>query len=108
MGVQGIAEAWRTHQTGNVPRGVIHMQELVDQSEVADYAELARLAHVSRPRITQIMNLTLLAPDIQEAILFLPATDGGCGAIGERQVRRVCAVAGWRKQRRRWGEMVGS
>ena len=53
------------------------MQELVDEGEVADYADLARLARVSRTRITQIMNLPLLAPDIQEGILFLPATDGG-------------------------------
>lgn len=29
---------------------------------VHDYAELARLGHVSRARITQIMDLTLLAP----------------------------------------------
>ena len=99
---------------GSVPRVsrlmalAIRMQELVDNGEVADCAELARLAQVSRPRISQIMNLTLLAPDIQEALLFLPANAGGCGGIGERAVRRVCAVPDWRKQRRMWGEMVGS
>ena len=85
----------------------IRMQELVDAGEVADYAELARLAHVSRTRISQIMSLTLLAPDIQEAILFLPCTDGGCGAVGERRARSICAVADWRNQRRMLGEMVG-
>ena len=78
----------------------IHTQELVDTGEVAGYPELARLAHISRPRITQILNLTLLAPDIQEAILFLPCTDGGRGAIGERRVRPICAVLDWRRQRR--------
>ena len=31
-------------------------------------ADLARLGHVTRARITQIMNLLMLAPDIQEAI----------------------------------------
>jgi len=36
---------------------------------------LARLAHVSRARVTQIMDLLILAPDIQEAILFLPRTE---------------------------------
>ena len=80
----------------------IHMQELVDRGQVADYAELARLAHVSRPRITQIMSLTLLAPDIQEAILFLLGTDGGRGAVGEREVRRLCGAADWQKQRKMW------
>jgi len=86
----------------------IHMQELVDRGEVTDYAELARLAHVSRPRITQIMNLTLLAPDIQEAIPFLPHTDGRRAQIGDRQIRPICAAFDWGKQRRVWGEMVGS
>ena len=86
----------------------IRMQELVDEGEVTDYAELARLAHVSRARITQIMNLLLLAPDIQEAILFLPPTDGRRSSIRERTLRPICAVIEWRKQRRMWSELVGS
>jgi len=61
----------------------IHTRALVDRGEVADYAELARLAHVSRPRITQIMDLTLLAPDVQEAILFLPVIDGKGRGVGD-------------------------
>jgi len=40
-------------------------------SEVADHADLARLAQVSRARITQITDLLLLASDVQKAILFL-------------------------------------
>ena len=85
----------------------IRMQDLVDMGEVADHTELARLAHVSRDRISQIMSL-LLAPDILEAVFFLPPTDGGRGAVGERAVRRICAVLDWRGQRRVWGEMDGS
>ena len=45
------------------------------------------------------MNLLLLAPNIQEAILFLPATDGRRAPIGERTLRRICTVPDWRKQR---------
>jgi len=75
---------------------------------VADYAELARLAHVSRARISQIMNLLLLAPDIQQAILFLPRTDGPHAPIRERHVRPICAVLDWRKQRGVWGGLAGS
>jgi len=81
---------------------------LASLSVAADYADLARLAHVSRARISQIMNLTRLAPDIQEAILFLPPTDGGRSAARERQVRPICAVSDWRKQRGVWGDVVGS
>lgn len=83
----------------------IRMQKLVDEGEVADYADLARLAHVSRARITQIMNLLHLAPDIQEDILFLPATDGGRAPIRERMVRPIAAVPDWRKQRKMWSEL---
>ncbi|MFT3883624.1 MAG: hypothetical protein QM703_28745 [Gemmatales bacterium] len=49
-----------------------HLERLLVTGMVKDYAELARLGQVSRARITQIMNLLLLAPDIYEEILFLP------------------------------------
>lgn len=55
---------------GRVPRVAklmalaIRFQGFLNEGAVEDYAELARLAHVSRARISQIMNLLLLAPDI--------------------------------------------
>ena len=54
------------------------------------------------------MSLTLLAPDIQEALLCLPATDGGCGAVSEHVVGGICAVADWREQRRMWHPLLCS
>ena len=75
-------------------------------TEAADYAELARLAHVSRARITQIMNLTLLAPDIQEAILFLPRANGGKASIRERHIRPISAVADRHRRGRVWDGLV--
>jgi len=84
----------------------IRMQDLVDTGEVADYADLARLAHVSRARITHIMNLLLLAPDIQEAILFLSPIDGCRAAVRERNSRPICAVLDWRKQRRAYFRQI--
>ncbi len=97
---------------GSVPRVsrvmalAIHMADLHRQGEVADYAELARLALVTRARMTQIMSLVLLAPDIQEEILFLPRSDGGRGSIQEKAVRPIAAVPDWRKQRVRWRQLV--
>jgi len=96
---------------GKVPRVsrlmalAIHMEKLVSDGEVADYADLARLAHVSRARITQIMNMLHLAPDIQEEILFLPRTNGGRAPIREHMVRPITTVLDWRKQRRLWNEL---
>jgi len=86
----------------------IHMQELVDRGEVADYADLARLAHVTRSRITQIMKLLHLAPDIQEKLLLLPRSDAGRPTIHERMVRPIAAIHDWRKQRRMWDDMKKS
>src|SRR6516162_3205416 len=68
---------------GRVPRvarllALAHRFEgLIRAGAVADYAEIAHLGHVSRARVTQIMDLLLLAPDIQDAILFLPPTENG-------------------------------
>lgn len=94
---------------GRVPRVsrlmalAIHMDELIQRGEVTDYAELARLAHVTRARVTQIMNLLHLAPDIQGNILALPRSRGGRDPIGEKMIRPITAVPDWRKQRKIWG-----
>jgi hypothetical protein len=77
-------------------------EELIRDGEVRDYADLARLGHVTRARVSQIMDLSLLAPNIQEAILFLPATERGRESITERDLRPIAALADWNKQRRTW------
>ncbi|GIW56744.1 MAG: hypothetical protein KatS3mg082_3148 [Nitrospiraceae bacterium] len=64
-----------------------------------DYADLARLGFVTRARVTQIMNLCLLAPDIQEEILLGFA--GECR--GEAVLRRILRFTFWPDQRTRWG-----
>jgi hypothetical protein len=46
----------------------IRFEQLNVAGEVRNYAELARLAQVNRARITQIMNLLLLALDVQQRI----------------------------------------
>jgi hypothetical protein len=69
---------------------------------VADYATLARLGHVSRARISQILNLRALAPDIQEALLDLPAVGRGRDPICLRHLQPVAALLDWHQQRRLW------
>jgi len=80
----------------------IRFDELIQNGEVTDYAELARLGHVSRARVTQIMNLLMLAPDIQEAILHLPRVTGGRDSIHLHQLQPIALVPDWRKQRKLW------
>ena len=83
----------------------IKFQQLIDDGVVADQAELARLGHVTRARLSQIMNLLNLAPDIQESILFLPLTEEGRDAVGERDVRPIVGEVDWGRQRRMWAAL---
>ena len=105
---QGEAPVPTPRLPGRVPRVsrfmalAIRFDQLIRAGEVADYAELARFAHVTRARITQIMNLLMLAPDIQEAILFLPRVERGRDPIHLRQLQPITLVPDWRKQRILW------
>ena len=74
----------------------IRFEGLLRNRTIRDYAELARLGRVSRARMTQIMRLLNLAPDIQEQILFLPLVQG----LNERNLRAIVSRVDWHDQRR--------
>jgi hypothetical protein len=77
----------------------IKIEDMVARGELRDYADVARLGHVTRARLTQIMNLLNLAPDIQGQIL-IPVE--GLALPAERQLRHVASCVEWAKQRRLW------
>lgn len=97
-----------TDSIGRVPRVsklmalAIRFDQLLRDGVVADQSELARLAHVTQPRMTQIMNLLHLAPDIQEEILHLPPVRAGRDIVTERDVRCIVCKPKWEEQRRGW------
>ena len=66
----------------------LQFQEMIDRGEIRRHADLARLGCVSRERISQMMVLTWLAPDIQEAILRLPQMPGGRFPVSEGTLRK--------------------
>src|SRR5450432_2573715 len=72
----------------------IKFQDMIDRGEVPDYADLARLGYVTRARMTQIMNLLNLAPDLQEQLIFSATT------VEERRLRNVVKLVEWREQRK--------
>lgn len=80
----------------------IRFDQLLSNGVIANQSELARLAHVTQPRMTQIMNLLNLAPDIQEEILFLPGVAKGRDRITEKELRNLVSIPSWRKQRGEW------
>lgn len=98
---------------GRVPRVsrlmalAIKFDRLLATGAVRDQAELAELGHVTRARVTQIMNLLHLAPDIQDEILHLPPTVGGSDPIAERHVRPFTTEMDWSRQRPMWNYCRG-
>jgi len=84
----------------------IRLDHLIRSGQVTNQAELARVGHVTRARLTQIMDLNLLAPDIQEEILLLPSGDGCPKQALERDLQRVAANLNWTKQRELWRALL--
>jgi hypothetical protein len=80
----------------------LRCERLVADGRVTGYGELARLGHISRARVSQMMALLNLAPDLQERVLFLPATARGRDRVRLRDLLPIAAQVDWRVQRRRW------
>jgi hypothetical protein len=80
---------------------------LICAGKLRDLADAARACGVSRARMTQIMGLMLLAPEIQEAILDLPPTIVGRDSITETMLRPIVAECMWDDQRRLWSRIGG-
>jgi hypothetical protein len=81
------------------------VEGLVRSGTVASYAMAAKLGHVSQARMSQILGLMNLAPDLQEHLLFLQRPARGRQALTLRQVLHVAAALDWHKQRRRWRKL---
>lgn len=96
---------------GRVPRIArlmalaIRCARLIQDATVANQSELARFGQITTSRMTQIMSLLNLAPDLQEQVLFLPRTERGRDAVKETDVRPIAATLDWRKQRRMWAAL---
>ena len=98
-------------QSGRVPRIAklvalaSRMQSMIESGEVVSFQHLAELGRISQPRMTQIMSLLNLAPDIQEELLHLPEVIQGKAMIHERLLRPLTREMDWRVQRKLWGRI---
>jgi hypothetical protein len=99
---ESVAKRGRFPRITQVLALALQFQEMIDCTEVRSYTDLTRLGCVSRERISQIMMLTWLAPDIQEAILRMPQVPGGRFHISESALRKVARLPFWADQRARW------
>ncbi|MCY2976990.1 MAG: hypothetical protein NTW52_20235 [Planctomycetota bacterium] len=84
----------------------IRLDHLIKSGQVSDQAELARVGHVSRARLTQIMDLNLLAPEIQEQILTVDEYKEKLIKVPEREFRLLASALNWKEQRIRWSDLL--
>ncbi len=106
--ISTTASAASTVPEGRIPR-ISRMMALAHRFDgllrdgiVRDYADLAELAMVTQPRVTQIMNLLNLAPDLQETLLFLPRYVRGRAPVTLRELQSLTAETRWERQRTSW------
>ena len=72
----------------------IQFQDMIQRGEARDYADLARLGCLTRERMSQIMELVWLAPDIQQEILEFPPRSATRFPISELAARRIAVQLG--------------
>ena len=73
-----------------------HVERLIETGELESYSAAAHALGLTRARLTQVMNLLLLAPAIQARILL------GRLDASERALRVVGAEADWDRQEGRF------
>jgi len=83
----------------------LHIEELVQAGTIPSYAAAGRLGHVSRARLSQILSLLHLAPDLQEQLLLLQRPAHGREPWPLRHVLTIAADLDWSQQRRRWRKL---
>ena len=79
----------------------------IGDGHLRDQAEVARRLGFTRARLSHLLNLRLLAPDVQEQVLALEAVDG-VEPLTERSLRMVSQVPSWMDQRQRWAGLCPS
>ena len=77
------------------------IQRAIDAGTFADRADVATRLGLTRARITQVLDLVLLAPDIQALVLDLEAVDG-VEPLSEHAIRPLVRIPAWGEQRVLW------
>lgn len=107
-------DATQSVPAGRIPRVArlmalaIRYEALLRTGAVANHAELARRGRVTRARVTQVLNLLHLAPDLQERLLFLPPATSGRDGLLLRELQAISRLPDWKNQRSAFRELLSS
>lgn len=100
-----VPDRGRRPRVAEVLALAISFDDMIRRGIAKDYTDLARLGCISKERVSQIMRLVWLAPDIQQEILTLPRTPRGRFHMGEVALRQVAGKMLWGQQRAAWVQL---
>jgi len=96
----------RTPRVVEFLRKALEWQALLESGEAKNQADIARREGISRVRVTQVMRLLRLAPEIQQHVLALPETIRR-QVISERALRPIAHLEDVTDQKARFQELIG-
>lgn len=80
------------------------LKYLLESRQMASMVKLAKWLKLTFGRVSQMMSLLYLAPDIQEQILC--SKDPWIQQLTEDEARKIASELVWEKQRKRWEHLV--
>jgi len=95
----------RTPRVVEFLRKVLEWQALLASGQAKNQADIARREGISRVRVTQVMGLLHLAPEIQQRILFMPDTTHR-SPITERSLRSMERLTSLQEQLQMFQKML--
>ncbi len=99
------ATAGRIPRVARLMALAIKLDAMIRSGEVTSQRELAAVARVTPARVSQIMNLLHLTPQIQEHLLLMPPITRGHDPLTERELRHITAVSCWKTQQVLWSRV---
>jgi len=105
QGVRVVPSAWgilkptgpKTFRVTELLRMAIEWRQQIDAGEVQNKADIARREGITRARVTQIMGMLRLAPEIQQRILSIPKMVSR-SPVSERMLRPIETIADYHTQ----------
>ena len=94
----------RTPRVVELLRKAIEWQALLESGEAANQAEIARREGITRARVTQVVGMLRLAPEIQQHILSLPDMVSR-PVITERALRPIAKMEARQEQSAAFSEL---
>lgn len=84
-----------------------HIEAGIASGRWKNASEVSRALGLSRNRLSQVLALLNLAPDLQEQVLFLEAVDGEEPITEKALFVSVARLVSWAEQRGKFVELLG-